>query len=109
MEIKKLNKQEYHTLLLRWNKFAKYLTSGFYREFDKEEHAINYLSKLAEDPKDTYCKLIYATVGTRAFVAVHHYYSNSGKYFAQYFELTDGIDFLHELGLKTITGLCLAF
>ena len=104
-----LTKQQYNSLLLHWNKFAKYLTSGFYREFDEESHAINYLHKLAEDPNDTYCKLTYATVGNRAFVAVHHYYRNSKKYKAQYFELTDGIDFLHELGLKTITGLCLAF
>ena len=109
MEIKKLNKQEYNSLLLHWNKFYVHRSSGFYREFDEESHAINYLRELAEDPNDTYCKLIYATVGNRAFVAVHHYFRDSQRYNAQYYELVDGIDFLHELGLKTITGLCLAF
>ena len=107
--MEKLTKQQYNSLLLHWNKFARYITSGFYREFDNEEAMINYLKALAEDPTDTYCKLTYATVGNRAFVAVHHFYSKSKKIKAEYFELVDGIDFLYELGLKTITGLCLAF
>ena len=104
-----LTKQQFNSLMLHWNKFYTHHTSGFFREFDNEEEMINYLKKLAEDPTDTYCKLIYATVGERAFVAVHHYFKDSKRVKTEYYELLGGRDFLYELGLKTITGLCLAF
>lgn len=92
--MKTLNKEQFETLKAFWEKYSKYNTSGFFRPFKTEKEALEWLYDYATTTKQKFCTLTFATVGLKAFVAVHHVYANSGKIKGEVYELTDGIKLL---------------